>query len=145
VQPFRKFPAILRNPKVHHRVHKSPPLVRILRQFDPVHTIPSYLCKIVDLDIDFKISVTKSMGRLLLENLIVVQMVKKFFIVYRNRKFIIVFIRARSRDLILSQLKPVRTPYSTLLKSPSYHLRLDRPGCLLSFRCHYNFFSTNIS
>jgi hypothetical protein len=29
VQPFRKFPAILRNPKVRRRVHKSPPLVRI--------------------------------------------------------------------------------------------------------------------
>jgi hypothetical protein len=46
VQPFRKFPAILRNPKVHHHVHKSPPLVPIMTQFDPVPTIPSYLSKI---------------------------------------------------------------------------------------------------
>jgi hypothetical protein len=28
--------SILRNPKVHHHVHKSP----ILSQIDPVHTIP---------------------------------------------------------------------------------------------------------
>jgi hypothetical protein len=46
VQPFRKFPAILRNPNVHHRVHKSPPLVPVLSQFDSVPTIPYYLSKI---------------------------------------------------------------------------------------------------
>jgi hypothetical protein len=46
VQLFRKFPAILRNPKVHHRVHISPPLVPILSQLGPVPTIPSYLSKI---------------------------------------------------------------------------------------------------
>jgi hypothetical protein len=47
VQPFTKFLVILRNPKVHHRVYKSPPLVPILSQFDPVPTIPSYLSKIL--------------------------------------------------------------------------------------------------
>jgi hypothetical protein len=42
----QELPSILQSPKVHHRVHKSPPLVPILSQTDPVQTIPSYLSKI---------------------------------------------------------------------------------------------------
>jgi hypothetical protein len=41
---IQELPSILWNPKIP--VHKSPPLVHILSQIDPEHTIPSNLSKI---------------------------------------------------------------------------------------------------
>jgi hypothetical protein len=42
----QELPNIWWNPKVHRRVHKSPPLFPILRQINPVNTTPSYLSNV---------------------------------------------------------------------------------------------------
>jgi hypothetical protein len=42
----QEFPSILCSPKFHCRVHKGPPLFRILSQINPVHCTSKYLSKI---------------------------------------------------------------------------------------------------
>jgi hypothetical protein len=41
-----KIPRLSWNPKVHNRVHKSPPLVPILNHMNPAHTLTPYFFKI---------------------------------------------------------------------------------------------------
>jgi hypothetical protein len=38
----QEFPSILWNPEVHHRVHKSPPLIPTQRQTNAIHATSTY-------------------------------------------------------------------------------------------------------
>jgi hypothetical protein len=42
----KEFPNILLSTNIHCLIHKSPPMVHILKQINPVRTIPFYLSKI---------------------------------------------------------------------------------------------------
>ena len=64
-------------------------------------------------------------NRVLLENLTVPQLVKKFRAFYRNWKFIAPFKTASSRLPILSQISPVHTPRSHFLK---VHFKIILPS-----------------
>jgi len=45
-QLIKKYPAFFMDLKVHHHVHKSPPLDPILSQLNPVHPIDPYSSKV---------------------------------------------------------------------------------------------------
>jgi hypothetical protein len=57
----QELPNILWNPKIYYRVHKSPSLVPILNQIDPVHTTPSYLRPILTLSTHVRLGLSSGL------------------------------------------------------------------------------------
>jgi hypothetical protein len=110
----QEIPWLLWNPKIHYRVHNSPPLVPILSQMHPVLT-------------DWLTDWLTPCSRILPQKLIVTQVVEKFPGFYGTQRFIIVFTRARHWSLTWDRCIKSVTSYPISLRSIlilSSHLRI---------------------
>ena len=86
-----QIPLTLQKRNVHYLVHNSPPFVRTLSQFSPVHVHPVFLSLLTYL--------LTPCSRVLLEKLTGFQLVKKFPAFYGTRKFITALTSARHLSL----------------------------------------------